>query len=182
MTDLSPWTGLAGVVIGYAGTLWGEARRDRRAADREREARREDRDDDRARREAERADARQVLREQFQRETLLQLQEAVQQVARSAGHMHHFDVVASRSTGQWGKNLYPEDVSDHDLEVTVRLLILTARVQDDQLRALLEEFRSLNSSYVAAKSEQAAQRVMDRSMAQYGVTVARLGELLRALH
>jgi hypothetical protein len=40
----------------------------------------------------------------FQRQTLLDLQEASMQLARSVAAIHHQDVMAYRSTGKWASS------------------------------------------------------------------------------
>jgi len=71
---------LLSAVVGYIGAMVTEYLRDSRARAREREAR-----------DASRRERLQVRRSDFQRETLLNLQEAVMHLARACGRMHHHD-------------------------------------------------------------------------------------------
>lgn len=65
---------------------------DRRLSERERENRREDRKDRLA-----------MRRNDFQRESLLALQAASQELLRTTGASLHQDILAYRSTGKWQK-------------------------------------------------------------------------------
>jgi hypothetical protein len=86
------WSALAIFLLGY-GLKWLEGWfTHARTREREREAR------DDARR-AQRREARIA----FQRQTLLDLQEAMQQLARSAGAAHHHDLMAHRAGAPWGE-------------------------------------------------------------------------------
>jgi len=81
-------------------------------------------------------------RANFQRETLLNLQDSVAKLARATGRMHHFDLTEHRKTGKWRASLFPEGFSDDAQQATVLVMLLTSRVRDDDIRELAETFRS----------------------------------------
>jgi hypothetical protein len=55
----------------------------------------------------------------FQRQTLLDLQEASTQLARSVGAINHQERVAHRSTGKWSKQLVPDDLDEGGVTQTI---------------------------------------------------------------
>ena len=84
------WFPVLTLLLGYAVKAASDWLQHRRTSERERQAR-----------EAARQDQLFERRTTFQRQTLLDLQEAVMRLARSSGAMHHQDVMAFRKTGKW---------------------------------------------------------------------------------
>ena len=144
--------------------------RDRRAHAREREAR---------------AEERQLKlferRSDFQRETLLTLQEAIQRLARTAGQMQHHDEMTFRSTGQWGRSLYGEEISTANFNAGVQTLIFTSRVRDEKIRELAKTFRTLVMRMVFCKSHDESVAIMTEAMAVQEPLQGRIGMILRQL-
>ncbi|WP_157535559.1 MULTISPECIES: DUF3824 domain-containing protein [unclassified Microbacterium] len=133
--DDVPWTQIvtasATLIAGASGYLLGginEARRDRRMAVREREARAEDRD----------ALATQK-RHEFQLKTLLELQDAIQQMARLTGRAMFFDHMQAREGKQ---TQLPSELSDAMHVNGVDVNRLRTRLLDTELRAAVDSFRS----------------------------------------
>jgi hypothetical protein len=81
----------------------------------------------------------------FQRATLLELQEAVQDLARAAGASHHHDEKEYRKTGKWQKVLLGDDLNDEFFLTNRRVLLLAVRVRDTELRGMVNKFRGLVS-------------------------------------
>jgi hypothetical protein len=89
------WIPIATLLLGYIASLVTEALRDRRLSDREREARAAEREAVRESHERERIERR----KDFQRETLLHLQDVLLQLVRTFGEEHNQDVMLSRKAG-----------------------------------------------------------------------------------
>jgi len=159
-------------VGGYAGSLVTEWFRDRRHRANQREAR--------AGEWAEKAEQR---RRDFQRQTLLDLHNALFELVRTTHQLNLADKRAFRETGKWGQPVAPEELDEQDRLARAKFAILVVRVQDDQLRALLNIVRELTAhALLLAKSEQQAEAAMrDLGMA-FESANAELGELLRALY
>jgi len=123
---LTSLIGLVGVVVGYWSAGLNDARRDRRAHEREREARASDANS-----------AREARRHEFQLETLLELEDALQLMTRLTGRAVHFDHMQARR-GQYTQ--LPEQWSEemHNNGVDVRRL--TARVLEDDVRDAVPRF------------------------------------------
>lgn len=159
------------LVAGYVASLLTEALRDLRARSREEAARlaaRRERLDDR--------------RDDFQRQTLFGLQEALQRYARAVGKTHIADLRAfreGRGTVEYGRTLLPEGVSDEEFAANVELLKLIPRIADDRTRELSSAFRSHAGDVGNARSEEAALEALNQSMPELEQLQARVGELLR---
>ncbi|MFE5407657.1 hypothetical protein [Microbacterium sp. NPDC056569] len=169
---------LAAAIIGYVLAGINDARRDRRAFDRERAARSEDRN----------STATYARHHQFQLETLLALQEALQSMARLTvrGLLH--DEAAARG-GKLGT--LPDDLDAEMLANGIEVLRLRNRVLDDNLRFRLEEFAQrtsqvsiLASQRYAGLSGAALDNESRNAIAEYSGTVDEimnhLGAALRA--
>jgi hypothetical protein len=149
-----------------------------RESEREREARRE------ARREA-----LSDQRRNFQRQTLLELQEAVQDLTRATGAMHHHDDMAFRRTGEWQRELLAEPLNEQLLLANRRVMLLAVRVRDDSLRATVQRFRGHCSDtlIVGRGSDSDSQlRATSQAAMQSALPLVeqihdRIGEILRTL-
>lgn len=64
---------------------------------------------------------------EFQRTTLLELQEAAQALARATGRSQHEDRMAFRQSGAWGKNQYSEGANQSSLDANISLTRLRVR-------------------------------------------------------
>jgi hypothetical protein len=116
--------GVAGAIAGYSFRViegWLRARWDR---DREREARRE---------------VTQSRLDDIQRQNLLDIQERLAEWMRAQTQVFLADSDTLRTTGRLRQ--LPKGVSDVDVETGRRLMYLTERVRDDDLRAMLTGLR-----------------------------------------
>jgi uncharacterized membrane protein len=127
------WFPVLTLLLGFAASWISEWFRDDRTSKREREAR-----------EAARQAQLFERRANFQRETLLNLQDAVAKLARTTGRMHHLDSMNHRSTGKWGGFLFPENLDDDAHQANVAVMLLTSRVRDEYIREVAETFRALS--------------------------------------
>jgi hypothetical protein len=99
---------------------------------------------ERAAREAVRREQLFERRTSFQRQTLLEIQEASMQLVRSVGAIHHEDKMAYRSTGEWGKQRVGDDLSEANRLAQARTGMLAARVRDDTIRELIGKLKTLS--------------------------------------
>jgi hypothetical protein len=127
-----------------------------------------------------RAEARRDARDEFQRQTLLDLQEAAARMGRAIGRAHHHDTMAFRQSGEWGKTLYGDDLSEEMVACTIQLRLLAERIRDDDLRPLVYGFSNRANLVTGAKSEKIAQERMDDCMASMVKLQDHLGTVLRA--
>ena len=137
----SSWFPVVTLLLGYAAKSLDEWLGYRRNARREREAR-----------EAVRRDQVFERRTSFQRQTLLDLQEAAMQLARSVGAINHEDKLAYNSTGEWSKQQLPDDLSEGNRLAQARTGMLGARVRDDSIRELLAKLKTHSQETISSPS------------------------------
>jgi hypothetical protein len=171
MADTNVWLPIVTLVLGYAGSLATEAVRDKRQESRE-----------------ERAHTRSRLevqvdrRADFQRDTLLRLQDALARLARAGGAIHSHDVIASREAGRWKATLLPDDLSHDVFRATVDTNLMVVRVEDSVLRDLVLQTRNPATLISLATSEEESVARMDAMAAAFEKANERLGLLLRELY
>jgi hypothetical protein len=171
------WLPLATLVLGYVGSLCTEWFRDRRAEGREKFMR-----------EAEVADRRANREADFQRETLLRIQDAL--FAQSqATTIHQLHYIAAERRGQsetpprdvpWGnEGEVPDNMGKQWQESASELILLTVRVADDELRGVIDQFRSHTTAVILALGQDAAFKAAAKADDVYKAANERIGQLLR---
>lgn len=157
-------TAVLSSILGYALAGLNDARRDHRAATREQEARREEREMTIRHRQHE-----------FQLATLLELQDALQLMARLTGRALHFDHMQARE-GQYTQ--LPADYSDEMHANGVDVIRLRNRLLDEELRTRIELFESECSEasmspmhYRGLDGEQLESKALD-VLTKFGLQVA----------
>jgi len=119
----------------------------------------------------------------FQRDNLLELQETIQAAMRYVALIWDADQRASQQAGEWRKCYpLPEDVNDGAHEAGVRLLLLTERVADDNLRRGLKTLRRALTDCSLATSVEDSTALMGRAMETYEPVMEELGTRLRGLY
>ena len=136
---------------------------------------------ERERREDERRDRLRIRRSDFQRETLLALQVASQKLLRTTGAMNHEDVVAFRSGGRWQRQLYPDELSDGQLQQITEIMLLASRVHDDLARTLAVTLREQCASVGISDNEAQAQSRMTTAASTQQALIERIGHLVRTM-
>jgi hypothetical protein len=108
---------------------------------REREARR-----------TEREQVRKDLRDTFQRDSILALQQAVADLVRMAVGVHDDSVRQLRETSQWPKRLHAPDYPAGFIELFTNVRDFRARVFDDDLRQLALEMTNVVGAALGPKA------------------------------
>tara|TARA_R110002020_G_scaffold424468_1_gene633716 strand:+ start:2253 stop:2774 length:522 start_codon:yes stop_codon:yes gene_type:complete len=158
---------LAGTSIG--GVL--EALRDNRALHRETIAR-----------EHSRLETDRLRKLEFQKGTLIELQDQCTILTRQIGQMHHHDMTTfyrALQEERWGVAQLPNGLSDAVLSSTQQVGKLQARVADDTLRHLVSQLTSIYAQVSVAKSEEASKLQMTKLSALIEALNSRVGQLLR---
>src|SRR5260370_42269372 len=112
----STWFPVVTLVTGYIMKVVSDRLEHSRILQRERENRKEMRRIQLAERRAD-----------FQRQTLLDLQEGLQDFARAAGAAYHAHVMAFKKTGTWAKDVDPTEIDNNSLIANRRCLMHGAR-------------------------------------------------------
>lgn len=116
----------------------------------------------------------------FQRETLLQLQEAIHENLRFTARANFEDYKNSRHTGTWGRTHLSDDVNDGLLNSRRRVSILVERVADDSLRKDIKSLMEIAAEGAFSKSEDEAEHNQMALSKQMTHTLPRIGAVLRS--
>jgi hypothetical protein len=136
---------------------------------------------DRERRLDERRERFLVRRSDFQRESLLALQDASQRLMRTAGAMHHQDVVEYRTTGKWQRQQFGDDLSNQQLHANTDTMLFTSRIRDDKVRDLADRLRIYVHEIASSPDEATADgRLLVAGNTQQTL-IQRIGQLVREL-
>lgn len=118
----------------------------------------------------------------FQRKTLLEIQEAAQESLRFAAREHIEDIDATRSSGRWGGNITSDDVREGQRTALHRLVILRQRVADDDLRSQIVQVTQAVANVSVASSQQDSVAKLEIAYAIADRTHESLGKLLRSMY
>lgn len=169
-TFLNWFLPIATLLLGYIAKSVTDGIDSRRTSERERIAREESRQD----RLFER-------RNDFQRQTLLDLQEATMQSMRATASINHEDVMAFRKTGKWGRQLVGDELSEAHRLANARVTILRVRVRDQAVRDLVRDLQANGTSLVMCGSEPESTRLLGTLFGVFDNLNGRIGELLRSI-
>ncbi|WP_154722031.1 hypothetical protein [Ciceribacter sp. T2.26MG-112.2] len=164
------WFPVVTLIIGVVLKGFYDSLADRRIARRERDARIETR-----------RDARLLRRAEFQRETILALQEQLAKLTRATGKMHHADIMEFRKTRVWGKGQFPDDANNNAFEATTQISVLRVRIDDDGVRDTASKFTSACASVALARSEDEAEARLRFAIGMLEELSEQIGEVLRNL-
>jgi hypothetical protein len=166
----SVWLPIATLIFGYGVKSFEDWIQHRREMAKDRETRR-----------ATRHDQRVASRITFQRETLLQLQDAVQKLARATGRTNHLDEMAYRQTNQWRREQLPEDLNEGYFVASTQTALFSSRVRDDAVRQLVERFRTVSTDAILAETPANARRQLQDLMGLSNELHSRIGKLIRTI-
>ncbi len=157
-------------LAGFSAKWLMELEQHRRVTAREREARR-----------AVRRDFLEQRRADFQRQTLIELQETCAVLLRKTGQAHHSDEMAFKQNGEWQKALLPENVSELFGDAQRRAQVLLVRVRDPEVRKLAEDLKSYCSAVVQSPARATSRRAADQMIITYDELNRLIGAALREL-
>lgn len=165
------WLPLITAVAGFASGGFTEWARDRRTYKRERDAR------DSARR------SQQVdQRNEFQRKTLVDLQDAAMTLMQATTALHQFDLLSYVRVGKWHHELYPAEIDRDDQLANAATAILGVRVRDEEVRTLLQQSKDrLYEATVLSTNIENSRLAMREAGNKFVELNERIGEVLRTL-
>lgn len=162
------WFPVVTLLIGYGAKSLTDYFDNRRAIAREREVR-----------DAARRDHLFERRSNFQRETLLALQDTALELGRDTAAIDHQNKMSLRSTGKLG--VITEEFNEGYRVRQATMSKLVSRVRDDAVRELAEQFRQSSADTVMADTEQQGAIGMERASNAHEQLNQRIGTLLRSL-
>jgi len=137
--------------------------------------------DERSRR-LQRTESKEDQRAEFQRQTLLDIQEKLLELSRSTFRIYFADLTAQNQGKRWGTDPVPEDLAEKDRALTMTLTALTVRIADDSLREQVGNYReTCKRVSFATSQDEARQAHVEMGQLFEGIN-ARLGELLRSTY
>ena len=116
----------------------------------------------------------------FQRDNLLELQDALQEAMRFMGRAHCEDQVAYKKSGNWGKSMLSDEVDQNILLSNRKMSVLTERVADDKLRSELKQIHQKITNCFSANSEIEAKAIVEDTASAYNIVMEHLGKFLRS--
>lgn len=179
MAELPLWVVLALPFSGYLAAAATEYLRGKQMLVREREGRREAREA-----------ARQDARDTFERDTLIELQDAISALMRNVGQIHFQNEVEYRQSGLWGRKLLPDEIgSEPQASRAHNFDRLRVRALDEDVRRLCEQWwssaaRSMVPALQGEDDEEARLRAIaewQRTSAIFPEVMERIGSRLREL-
>jgi hypothetical protein len=125
---------------------------------------------------ARRRDERLLDRDNFQRATLLALQDVAGTLVTLAAQVHTNDSSAFAKTGKWPTGRARPAPSHLDARLTLRKL--QSRVVDEEVRGLVEAMLASDAAVSAASDPESARRALVDIQASERRLIARSGELI----
>ena len=119
---------------------------------------------------------------QFQRVTLIELQEALLVHTRLVARAHLEDLAAFRRSGSWQKNLLDDDLNESLRASNQKLAMLLERLASDELRRDLKVFRGLLTAATISETEDQAVQSFENASARLEDINQRIGEALRSYY
>src|SRR5262245_44774168 len=99
----------------------------------------------------------------FQRDTLLELQEAVHEALRMVARGYFEDLKALQAGTEWAHAMVSDEVDQGILTANRKVTILIQRVADDELRAELQAVAAVITSVSMAKSRADCERLLQHA-------------------
>lgn len=116
----------------------------------------------------------------FQRNTLIELQDALHDLMRLVAKGHYEDEMAYRETGNWAATRLSEEVNEGQRLAHRHLLILVERVADEALRAELKQLSVSLGEVSLARSQTSANTSLEKALHQGTQVLEHVGEVLRS--
>ncbi len=118
----------------------------------------------------------------FQRDTLIELQDAVHDELRSVTLVYLADDLAYRETLTWGRKMLGEELNTKVHLKGGRALLLSERIADDELREHLKSLRKLLTEVQMARDAATAEQAHMAAMGMGTRVMAHIGTVLRSLY
>lgn len=118
----------------------------------------------------------------FQRDTLIELQDAVHDELRAVALVYMADDAAYRETRTWGRKMLGEELNNKVHLAGRRTLLLTERIADDELREHLTSLRGLLTQVQMARDPGVAERAHMAAMDMGTSVMEHIGTVLRSLY
>src|SRR6056297_174008 len=102
----------------------------------------------------------------FQRETLLNLQECVQEASRAASEVFLADLNNAELGYDWSRAKIPEKINQKFFDAQRRLSLLQSRIRDEEVRAICAQMKSKMLNISVSKNQVDAIQLLDHISAR----------------
>lgn len=128
-----------------------------------------------------RRDAARLRQIEFQRSTLLELQDQLSAFIRMTAAAHHQDVIAHREGSQWRRQMLSPDVNE-GFNVSQRAVLrLSVRVREETIRGLSASINKACVAVTQSPHEEAGTMALGMAAGYFEQVNERIGEVLRDL-
>jgi hypothetical protein len=121
-------------------------------------------------------------RRAFQRQTLVELQDAFHDAIRHISVAYLADRHAHANGIAWGKNILPDGLAEQIRLANRQVMLLVERVHDDSLRKTIKGLMAQANSVGDSGSVDEAEARLDHVTMQSIAAIERTGETLRSLY
>lgn len=128
------------------------------------------------------ADERIERARSFQRNTLLELQDAFHDAIRLVCSAHLAQVRAHDAGQDWGQGLLPDEIAEAGRLANRKVMLLVERVQDDAVRSEIKTVMGEANAVPYCRSKSEASAALDRVTFQSTAALETVGKTLRALY
>ncbi len=118
----------------------------------------------------------------FQRQTLLELQDAFHDAIRLIALTQLEDIRAFHSSGSWARQRLPDDLAENLRTANRRVMLLVERVADDSVRTSVKGVMNRANSVAYAASKEESIAVFDTATFESVTAIELIGEKLRGLY
>jgi hypothetical protein len=122
-----------------------------------------------------------IRRTAFQRETLLKLQECVQDTSRAANEVFLSDLANASLGHGWSRAKIPEEIDQKFFNTQRKLSLLQSRVRDEEVRTICEKMKSYLIKFSFPKDQNEAMELLGHISSQSDQLNERVGLILREL-
>lgn len=124
-------------------------------------------------------EARAERASEFQRQTLLDLQDAIHEALRLVHQAYFEDLAAHHQTKEWGMNMLSDEVNEGVRLALRRVSILVERVADDELRSMVKKLMSGVTQVLLSHNQQESRLYIEKMSVDTGQVLERVGAALR---
>jgi hypothetical protein len=164
------WFPVITLIVGASLKALFDSVTDRRTARREREAR-----------EEQRTDSTRLRRIEFQRATLLELQETLLQLMRFTYQVHHHDLISHHESGAWQKGKLPEEIDEGSRVALANFNKFRVRISDKFIRQIAKDLSTTCAQIGITPDKQASEQIITRALLLSQDLQEKIGDALRTL-
>lgn len=118
----------------------------------------------------------------FQRETLLELQTALNEVARTTFLVHLEDTKSYVSSQEWGTGQVPPKLDEECLVARTRVMIFAERVADEAVRKTVKALMEEVGLFISTQSKLEADSSLNKIISLSRASIEMAGKTLRDLY